>query len=265
MAVERRKSHFIIPIIAAFIVALNRALTTLVKAMVATPSTAATDALTGTGFATAAQVVTTTESFTVSLNQYAGCWLLAQGLPPCLIVSHPAAAAAPVAFTVFGPAPATAAVAFKVLKGPVPGAVEEGAPSPVHADADERLVTIANATDTASAITLLKGLLVTYAAHRVDTIHHSNADTTNTVASSVADVVDLASANTAANQLRTAMNAHRSQAGVHFTDDAGNAVSSPIATSEGTLVTLVNEMKADMNGHFAAATVGAVDSWRVID
>lgn len=84
------------------------------------PTAAAVDVTTGTGFATSGQVVTTTESFTATLNQYAGCWLLAATQAPCLIVSHPAAAAAPLALTVYGLAPTTDAGTFRLLRAPTP-------------------------------------------------------------------------------------------------------------------------------------------------
>jgi hypothetical protein len=98
-----------------------------------TPPTAAeVDLVTGTGFSTSGQVVTSTESMTVDLNQYAGCWLLAAAQPPCLIVSHPAVAAAPVAFTVYGAAPTTDAGTYKILRAPTPGGGSSGESSHTH-------------------------------------------------------------------------------------------------------------------------------------
>ena len=89
------------------------------------PTVAATNTATGTGFATAGQVVTTTETtFTAAANLYADCWLITATQPPCLIVSRPAATAEALALTVIGAAPTTAAEAFRILRAPTPaGAV----------------------------------------------------------------------------------------------------------------------------------------------
>lgn len=84
------------------------------------PTVAAVDTLTGTGYATSGQVVTTSDNQAVTLNQYAGCWLHVASQAPSLIVSHPAATGAPVAFTVFGLAPTTAAEDYRVTRAPTP-------------------------------------------------------------------------------------------------------------------------------------------------
>ena len=47
----------------------------------------------GTGFATAGQVVTTTENKTLALNELANCWLITATQAPCLIISNTAASA----------------------------------------------------------------------------------------------------------------------------------------------------------------------------
>lgn len=84
------------------------------------PTTAVASLVTGTGFATSGQVVTTSSNFTATLNQYANCLLITATQAPCLIVSHPAVTGAPLALTVFGLAPTTAAEAFRILIGPTP-------------------------------------------------------------------------------------------------------------------------------------------------
>lgn len=96
------------------------------------PSAAEVALFTGTGFSTTGQVVTSTESMTVSLNQYAGCWLLAAAQPPCLIVSHPAVAAGVVAFTVYGAAPSTDVGTYKILRAPTPSGGNSGESSHTH-------------------------------------------------------------------------------------------------------------------------------------
>lgn len=80
----------------------------------AAPVANATPALTGTGYTTAGQVVTTTSTHTVTLNQYAG-YLFSGPTGLAVILSHPAATGAAVAFTVAGQAPATDAGAFNVF------------------------------------------------------------------------------------------------------------------------------------------------------
>lgn len=78
------------------------------------PVANATPALSGTGYTTAGQVVTTTSTHTVTLNQYAG-YLFSGPTGLCVILSHPAATGAAVAFTVAGAAPATDAGAYSVF------------------------------------------------------------------------------------------------------------------------------------------------------
>lgn len=90
-------------------------------AFTGTASTAAeTEAFTGTGFATAGQVVTTSDNYTLTLNQCANMWLITATQAPCLIVSNTAVAGAPAVLTVFGLAPTTAAEAYKILNAPTP-------------------------------------------------------------------------------------------------------------------------------------------------
>ena len=86
------------------------------------PTTAlnSTAALQGTGYTTSGQTVTTTDTHTVTLNQYVGCWLLTATHAPCFIVGHPAATGAPVAFFVIGAAPPTTAEQYHVMVAPTP-------------------------------------------------------------------------------------------------------------------------------------------------
>jgi len=80
----------------------------------AAPVANATPALSGTGYTTSGQVVTTTSTHTVTLNQYAG-YLFSGPTGLAVILSHPAATGAAVAFTVAGAAPATDAGAYGVF------------------------------------------------------------------------------------------------------------------------------------------------------
>lgn len=83
----------------------------------------ATPAFSGTGFATAGQVVTTTDNQTMTLNECAGMWLIADALTttaPVLIVSNTAVSGAPAVLTVIGTAPVTDAGTYKIVKNIVP-------------------------------------------------------------------------------------------------------------------------------------------------
>lgn len=83
--------------------------------------------ITGTGFATAGQVITTTGPFVAAANDYAGAMFLSATGTPCIVVSHPEAAAGPLVLTVFGAAPATAADAWKLYRAPTPVVAAENA------------------------------------------------------------------------------------------------------------------------------------------
>lgn len=275
MATPRQRTHFLIAFIAPFIDGFKRALMGGGGGGAVTGSTdpvgtpAVSVVVTGTGFATVGQVTTTTEVFAAAANQYAGCWFLADAQPPALILSHPAPGGGPLVLTLAGLAPTTDVGGWRILSGVshAHGAgtltAPAGGSSAVHHDADERTVSVANATTLNTSLALTKALLTVYGQHRTDTLHHHNADTTNTVASAVSDVVDLTSAITAANQLKAAYNAHLSQSGVHWTNDGTNVVTSPDATDQSSLNTLLNEMKADVNAHFGTGITEPA-SWRVV-
>jgi hypothetical protein len=79
----------------------------------------------GTGFATAGQVVTTTENKTMAENEFAYCWFQAATQAPALILSNTAVSGAPAVFTIYGLAPVTNAGTYRILIAPTPtGSVE---------------------------------------------------------------------------------------------------------------------------------------------
>lgn len=83
----------------------------------------ATPAFSGTGYATAAQVVTTTDNQTMTLNECAGMWFIADGLPASpavLILSNTAVTGAPAVLTCNGVPPVTNAGTYKIVKGAAP-------------------------------------------------------------------------------------------------------------------------------------------------
>lgn len=115
----------------------------------------------GTGYATAGQVVTTTGNTTMTLNQCQGMWLMSDALPttpPALIVSNTAVTGAPAVLTVVGAAPATDAGTWRIVKnltvGSVAAPIFTGTAIPAGA-ADE----VANATNL-SALTGIPFLIL---------------------------------------------------------------------------------------------------------
>lgn len=125
-----------------------------------------------------------------------------------------------------------------------------------HADTGTAIST-ADATNTATAITLVNVIKSTYNTHIASACSattgqgaHIAADAAN--AASSANATDEASAITLANEIKGDYNTHRASTSYHMTADATNAVSSANATDEASLVTLVNELKADINAHMAA-------------
>ena len=81
---------------------------------------AETAAFVGTGFSTSGQVVTTTDTQTMTLNQCTNMWLITATHAPCLIISNTAVSGAPAVLTVFGAAPPTTAEDYKILTSPAP-------------------------------------------------------------------------------------------------------------------------------------------------
>ncbi len=100
-----------------------------------------------------------------------------------------------------------------------------------------------DATDLASAITLLNEMKADYNAH-IFTAHH--ADIGPVVGSD--DATELASAIALASELKADYNSHRSST-YHWTADSGNEVTTSDPTDEASLVSLANELKADYNSH----------------
>jgi hypothetical protein len=313
MAVVRPRTHFLVSLIAFFIDAVKREVfvdygggsvtgSSAAEGTGATGGTApaftgtaptravgSADIASGTGYATAGQVVTTTETtFTATLNQYAGCWLLAATKAPCLIVSHPAATAEALALTVQGAPPATTAEGFRILGAPTPvGAVAShthtgpshthGAgtfaagpvTAPIHFDRAEYAITAANASSLETSRTLLGAVVTAYLTHAADALAHLAADATNVPAETLQELLaalptdTLGGMQTLANEFKALYNAHRAEAGVHATNDAGHAIAAADATDQSSLNTLLNELKADLNLHMADGL--ATPSWRAVD
>ena len=116
-------------------------------------------------------------------------------------------------------------------------------------------IATANATDTATATTLVNDEKVKINVHFADTYGHDSAVSAQ-VATAVA--TDLATALTLANALKAARNTHNSASNVHFNNDGTNVTAAADATDEASLVTLVNEIKVDHNAHIISAPPGAM-------
>jgi hypothetical protein len=156
-----------------------------------------------------------------------------------------------------------AAVHNALIKGIVDTGSALGA-TPVHYGKSGQRVTLADATDLATALLLvnhIRDMLYGDAANEIlghlnDDLVHKAIDTTNTVTAPKA--TNLATAITLANEIKADYNAHRSQSGVHPNNDAGNATASANATDQSSLNTLLNEIKADFNNHLDAGAAGSL-------
>lgn len=97
-------------------------------AITATALNLATPAFSGTGLTAVGQVITTTSTHTMTLNECAGMWLISAtgATPPNLILSNTAVVGAVAVLTVQGSAN-TDAGAYKIVKGAVPTAAASAA------------------------------------------------------------------------------------------------------------------------------------------
>lgn len=116
-------------------------------------------------------------------------------------------------------------------------------------------VTLANASDTATAVALANDLKTKINIHFADTFAH---DTAVSAAVATADATDEATAITLANALKAAFNTHLSASNVHHNNDGTNTVAAADASDAGTLNTLLNEMKGDYNAHIVSSPAGGM-------
>ena len=113
------------------------------------------------------------------------------------------------------------------------------------------------ATYTADVISLANELRTDYAAHRVSTVFHVAADSTNVV--SLGASTTLAEAIALLNDIKAKYNAHLSQAGVHQLADSINPVAVANATSLQSAAVLANELKEQYNTHLVQLGVHGHD------
>jgi hypothetical protein len=139
----------------------------------------------------------------------------------------------------------------------VHAAVTSQAASDDGASADPYIITAAAPTTEATRIALANDCKDVLNVHFADDLAHDSA-VSAAVATADAVVGDVyVTAYALANALKAAFNTHRSAASVHFTNDGGNAIAAADATTEGSLDTLLTELKADINAHIILAPDGA--------
>lgn len=125
-----------------------------------------------------------------------------------------------------------------------------GAGSKFHLDASEVTVTAADASSLDTSLTLVNQLRAVYEFHKADTLAHKAADTATLTAPAA---TDLASAITLANELKGDYNVHRASTSWHYNADSTNVVAASNASDQGTLNTLLNDIKTQFLAHFADA------------
>lgn len=117
-------------------------------------------------------------------------------------------------------------------------------------------ISSANSSSEATAVTLVNELKAKLNQHLADDIAHDTAVSAQVTTADAVTGDSLVTAIALANALKAAYNTHLSAANVHFTNDATNTIAAANATDQTSLNTLLNEMKTDVNAHFASAPAG---------
>lgn len=145
--------------------------------------------------------------------------------------------------------------------------VQIGAGAFFHMDKYEvSVISSANSSSLATALTLCNELINFGRNHLADSVAaggcaHKVADTTSWPA--IGAAVDLTSAQTAANLMKATWNTHIASTTYHYNADATNAIAAANASNQGTLDTLLNEMKVDMLAHTQSGA-SAASSMRLV-
>jgi hypothetical protein len=122
---------------------------------------------------------------------------------------------------------------------------------------DNALEGLADPTGLADCLTVVNSLRARIVSHLASTGQagaHAAASA-EVIAAPVA--TDLTTANALANELKADFNTHLTETGVHLKNDVTNAVTAADATDQGTLETLLADIKAMNNAHVAAALTAA--------
>ncbi len=130
--------------------------------------------------------------------------------------------------------------------------VQIGAGAFFHMDKCERTIAAAVASDLATSLTLCNELIGFLRFHLADSTvaagtAHKVADVTSLPVLGAA--IDLTSAQTAANLMKATYNTHIASTTYHYNADATNGIAAADASNQGTLNTLLNEMRTDCAAH----------------
>ncbi len=116
-----------------------------------------------------------------------------------------------------------------------------------HNDRSEVLVTAADGDATlATALLLINNIIAVYRFHMADTLTHKVA---GVALASYVPATTLAGAYLLANDVKSKYGTHRASTTYHYVADGTNTISAADATTQGSLDTLCNELKADINAH----------------
>lgn len=129
-----------------------------------------------------------------------------------------------------------------------------GAGSKFHLDVSEVVVTAADSSNLATALTLVNQLRAVYVFHKADTLAHKVVDSA-TLTAPVA--TDLTTAVTLGNELKGDYNTHRASTSWHYNADATNVVTAANATDQASLDTLLNDIKVQFLAHMADGSAAA--------
>jgi hypothetical protein len=117
-------------------------------------------------------------------------------------------------------------------------------------------ITSANSSSEATAVALVNEIKADLNKHFADDIAHDTAVSAQITTADAVTGDSLVTALALANAIKAALNTHYAAANVHFTNDGTNTISAANATDQTSLNTLLNEIKTDLNAHFASAPAG---------
>jgi len=117
-------------------------------------------------------------------------------------------------------------------------------------------ITSAASSSEATAVALVNEIKADLNAHFADDIAHDTAVSAQITTADAVTGDSLVTALALANAIKAAYNTHLAAANVHFTNDGTNTIAAATATDQTSLNTMLNEMKTDINAHFASAPTG---------
>jgi hypothetical protein len=124
-----------------------------------------------------------------------------------------------------------------------------------HNDRSEKTLVAAASTSLATSVTAVNEMLAWYAFHMADTLAHKVVGVAlasyTPVSTSLSGAAQLAAAILLANDIKSKYNTHRASTTYHYTADGANPITAADATDQGSLNTLLVELKADLNLHGA--------------